>query len=90
MTSQVPESVPYIVHESAQARAERTIKRLIAVIVLLIVLLVGSNVIWIVYENQFEDIITVTQESEANDGGSAIVNNGGDFNYYGESKTNSD
>ena len=42
-------TVPYIVWESDRARAERTTKRLIAVIVLLIILFVGSNAFW-VYE----------------------------------------
>ena len=44
-----PPSVPYIVHESAQARMERTLGRLWVTIVLLIVLLVGTNLAWIVY-----------------------------------------
>jgi multisubunit Na+/H+ antiporter MnhB subunit len=82
-----PENVPYLFHEAAQARAERTIKRLIAVIVLLIVLLFAC----IIYESQFEDVVTtetVTQESDAKDGGTAIVNNGGDLNY-GESSADS-
>lgn len=74
-------------HESMMARQERTIKRLWILCIILIALFVGTNAAWIYYENSFEDIV-VTQESEANDGGSAIVNNGGDFNYYGESKTN--
>lgn len=85
-------NVPYIVYESAQARAERTIKRLIAVIVLLIVLLTVTNGIWIWYESQFEDVITtetVTQSAEAEDDGTAIVHNGGDFiNGTNESTTN--
>ena len=42
-----PESVPYIVHESAMARAERTAKRLWVTILTLIFLLVGSNCAWI-------------------------------------------
>jgi hypothetical protein len=57
------EPVPYIVHESDMARLERTIKRLWILLILLIVLFVGSNVAWIIYENQFEDI-AVTQEVE--------------------------
>ena len=57
--------VPYIVHESSMARSERTVKRLWATIILLILLLVGSNAAWLFYESQFEDVITtVTQENE--------------------------
>ena len=51
-----PVSVPYVVHESSMARAERQAKRLIAIIILLIVLLVGSNIGWLVYESQFETV----------------------------------
>ena len=74
-----PDSVPYIVHESANARVERKEKRLIGVIVLLIVLLVVSNTGWMYYENQFEDVKTtneVTQEAE--NGTNNFV--GGDMN----------
>ena len=48
------EQIPYIVHEGAVSRMERVNKRLIAIIVLLIVLLVSSNIAWMVYESQFE------------------------------------
>ena len=41
-------SVPFVAHESAIARRERTQKRLIKVIVLLILLLVGTNTYWVV------------------------------------------
>lgn len=40
---------------------ERTIKRLWIIIILLIVLLVGTNCAWIYYESQFEDA-TITQD----------------------------
>lgn len=50
--SSVP-TVPYIVHESMMARQERTIKRLWILVILLILLLFGSNAAWIWYESQF-------------------------------------
>lgn len=66
-TEKAPASVPYVVHESAMARAERHTKALIWVIVLLIVLLVGSNGAWLWYENQFEVVeetkTTITQDN---------------------------
>ena len=64
---QAPESVPYIVHESAMARAERTVKRLWITILVLIFLLVGTNCAWLWYEAQFETVEytqEVTQEAE--------------------------
>ena len=64
------EPVPFIVHEGTMARAEITIKRLWITILLLIVLLVGTNGLWIWYESQFEYSQTtqeVTQESNHGD-----------------------
>ena len=64
------EPVPFIVHESVMARAERTAKRLWITILLLIVLLVGTNAGWIWFESQFEYSQTtqeVTQESDYGD-----------------------
>jgi hypothetical protein len=82
-----PVSVPYVVHESSMARAERQAKRLIAIIILLIVLLVGSNVGWLIYESQFETIETNTEESivvDAQENGVAnYIGNDGDI-YNGE------
>ena len=60
-TNNAPASVPYVVHESAMARAERHTKALVWVIVLLIVLLVGSNGAWLWYEKQFEVVEETTE-----------------------------
>lgn len=75
-----PESVPYIVHESSMARMERQIKRLWITILTLIFLLVGSNCIWILYENQLEDIEIVQENA---DGYNSFIGNDGDI-VYGE------
>ena len=73
-----PEAVPYIVHESAMARAERGAKRLWTVIILLIVLLVGTNGAWLWYESQFETVTTeITQENA--DGYNNYIGNDGDI-----------
>lgn len=78
------EPVPYIVHESAMARAERANKRLWIALILVIVLLVGSNIGWMIYENQFEDVVTIQEVEQDTDGGNnSFV--GGD--YYGTSKS---
>ena len=81
----VPETIPYVVHESEVARLERTIKRLFIICILLIVVAVGTNAYWIWYEAQFEDIVTtVTQDVDSGEGGDAIINDGVHVN--GESK----
>ena len=76
-TDKAPASVPYVVHESAMARAERQTKSLVWVIVLLIVLLVGSNIAWIAYENSFDDMTeTYTVEQDGADTNNSVINGG--------------
>ena len=84
-----PEAVPYIVHESAMARAERGAKRLWTVIILLIVLLVGTNGAWLWYESQFETVETVEVTQENADGYNNYIGNDGDItNGETDSKSN--
>lgn len=56
-------SIPYYVAEGMSDRLSATNKRLWILCILLIILLVGSNALWVIYENSFEDYV-VTQESE--------------------------
>lgn len=87
--------IDYIAHEADMARMERAVKRFatLCIIELVIILIFGTIMGYMFYyESQFEDVVTtetVTQESDAKDGGTAIVNNGGDV-IYGESQTDTD
>lgn len=78
-TQNAPESVPYIVYESAMAQKERTVKRLWITILTLIFLLVGSNFAWLYYERQWEVVETweIVQENE--DGYNNYIGNDGDI-----------
>ena len=81
-TEKAPTSVPYVVHESAMARAERQTKSLVWVIVLLIVLLVGTNAGWLWYENQFEGVKETTETiitQDNADGYNNYIGNDGDI-----------
>lgn len=77
--------MPIAEHEKDQNRLMSIIKSLIAVIVILIVLFVGSNAFWIWRDGQYEDVVEteetiiegVTQETE-----------GGDNNFVGGDYTN--
>lgn len=70
-------NVPYVVHESAMARNERHNKRLWIAILVLIGALIASNLAWIIYQSQFEEVV-VTEEIivDAEDDGNA--------NYIGQ------
>ena len=86
--STAPENVPYIVHESAMARAERTAKRLWITILTLIFLLVGSNCLWLYYEMSFEDVVTTTTVEAEQDGAGINIVGGGDVDYGAEGEGN--
>ena len=76
-TNNTPASVPFAVYESVMAQ----IRRLVWVIVLLIVLLVGSNVGWLIYETQFEVVeeTTTTIKQDNAEGYNNYIGNDGDI-----------
>ena len=60
-------TVPYLVYEGTQARNERTVKRLIIVIVVTILLLFASNALWLYEWCQYDyetEVITYTQDGK--------------------------
>lgn len=83
--------VPYLVHEEELVRMERNVKRWFIGWIITFVALILTNIGWVVYENQFEDVsTTVTQETSSEGGGDAILNgkNAGAV-IYGEGKADS-
>lgn len=75
--------VPYIVYESAQSRHERTVKRLIIVIIIALSMLFASNAIWVYVWSQYDTIEydytqdgrginIIGSENEVNQNGSEI------------------
>jgi hypothetical protein len=82
-------TVPYVVHESAMARAERIIKRQWIAIILLICLLFGSFGLFVWYESQFETIsYDYTQDGEGTNiiGDRNEVNNGAEIESESEAQ----
>ena len=70
-----------VAFESVCARFERTIKRLWVLVIILTVLLVGTNCAWLWYESQFQYVETSeTYSADATDGGTAIANGDGVVN----------
>ena len=74
--------ISYVAFEGVCARFERTIKRLWILVIILTLLLVGTNCAWLWYESQFQYVETTTEsyEAEAKDGGIAIANGDGEVN----------
>lgn len=67
--------VPYIVYESEAARHERTVKRLLLTIVLVICLLVITNLAWLYVFNQY-DITSETTEITTDEGNTNMLEAG--------------
>lgn len=61
-------TVPYIVHESAMARNERHIRRLVIALIVAIVMIAITNITWLILWNSYEYVgeSTVTVEGEGN------------------------
>lgn len=74
-------AVPYIVHESAQARAERQAKRLIIALVVAVVLIFASNAAWLwawmQYDYTSDSTTTETITVDGKDGAANYASNGG-------------
>lgn len=87
----IPANIPYVAHESAMARAERQIKRLVAVVVILSVLFVGYIVFDKWNDSQYKDVVE-TEEITVEAGENGIANyigNDGDI-YNGEDYSQKD
>lgn len=85
-----PTNVPYVVHESAMARAERVIKRQWIAIVLLICMLFSAFGLFVWYESQFETIsYDYTQDGQGTNiiGDSNEVDNGAEVESKNQEET---
>lgn len=87
------EQIPYIAHESAMSRNERSIKRLIFALVFSIFLIFISNAIWLYAWMQYDyegEIVTTTQDGKGvniNSIGGSMVDYGAKDNLQTQSET---
>lgn len=74
------EHVPYIVYEGAQARRERTERRLIIALVIAVVLLAASNLLWLRAWVQYDYCAeTYTVDVDASEGDANFIGQDGDI-----------
>lgn len=71
--------IPYIAHESALVRQERTIRRLWILCIIIFLAFTGSNVAWIYYESQFETTTTQIEAEQETEGGGDNYVIGGNY-----------
>lgn len=68
------------IHDAYMSMAERTIRRLWIIIILLIILCAASNVAWVIYEDQFQTVecsdVEAMQNIKADENGNVTINDG--------------
>lgn len=80
--------VPYIVHESAMARNERTIKRLVIALIIAVALLFAGNAAWLYAWMQYDYVSEETITEYQQDGeGLNIIGNDNEAGIYGAGST---
>ena len=52
--NETPDTVSYIVYESAMVRAERAMKRIVIALIVAVALLFVSNALWLWYISQYD------------------------------------
>lgn len=93
MENNKPESISLYEHEAEVARLEVHSRRWAIAALIAFLALILTNIGWIYYENQFEDVTTtVTQKASSDGGGEVVINgsNAGAVIYGDASDTNSD
>lgn len=79
--------VPNYALDIINANHNATLKRLWVLVFTLVFLLVGTNVAWVVYESQFEDIV-MTENKQ--DGAGVNIIGSGDIEYGTNTDDNKD
>lgn len=67
-------------HEKEMTRMETANKRMFIAFLIVLVMLFATNIAWVIYESQFQDVV-VTQEADTWDGGNNYMNGTGEFSY---------
>lgn len=82
------------IHDAYMSMAERTIRRLWIIIILLIILCATSNVAWIIYEDQFQTVdcsdVEAMQNVKTDENGNVTINDGVTVENGNNSSTESD
>lgn len=67
-------------HEKEMTRMETVNKRWFIAFLVVLVMLFASNLAWVIYESQLQDV-TITQEADTGENGQNYLNGTGVFSY---------
>ena len=86
MENKASETVTQFDQDKIIAIMERQVKRWVVAFLVAFFALVGTNIGWIVYESQFEETTTLTQDVDTGEGNAFVVGVG---DVYGEGEADS-
>jgi len=78
--------IPYFVHESEMTRMEKINKRWFIAFLIVFLAFVGTNVGWLIYESQFQEVV-VSNEVDTGEGSATVFGVGIGDVTYGEGET---
>ena len=87
MENNRPDNISYFDHEAQLVRADQNLRKWFLAWAITFAVLVITNVGWIIYEAQYQDVTTVTQEADSNES-PVYLNGTGEMNINGEGTTN--
>ena len=73
-------------HEKEMTRLEVQCKRWFIAFIIVLAMLFVTNAAWVIYENQYQDVV-VTQEADSGEGGNASIYSGTGDVSIGQSET---
>lgn len=83
-------NIPYFVHQEDMFHVEKGAKRWFIGWIITFAALILTNIGWLVYESQYQDVVTETYTAETDSGGTAIANGDGSVSLNGESDISKD
>lgn len=79
-STETMKDIPLVSAECEATRQHSIIKRLISVVIILVLLLFGTNLAWVVYESQFENIVeTYEVDQDTEHGNNNCIIKGGEI-----------
>lgn len=81
------ETITWAQHEKEMTRMETVNKRWFISFMVVLVMLFATNVGWVIYESQFQDV-TITQDGYSDGNGVNVFNGTGEVSYGYEGQTN--
>lgn len=79
-------TIPYPIHKEMMSHLEKNNRRWFIAFLVVLSMLFLTNLAWVIYENQFQDIF-IEQDGNTDNGGSNYFNGTGELTFNGNDPT---